>query len=31
MLPLITRVTLLAALLAGSALGGGWKWDIFPH
>ena len=28
----IFRLTLLAAIVASSAIGGGWKWgDLLPH
>jgi hypothetical protein len=27
----ITRMSFLAALVIGSAVGGGWKWDSLPH
>jgi hypothetical protein len=27
----IVRLTVFAALVLGSGLGGGWKWDSLPH
>ena len=27
----IVRMSIAAALIAGSAFGGGWKWEHFPH
>ncbi len=27
----IVRLSIVAALIAGSALGGGWKWENLPH
>jgi hypothetical protein len=27
----IVRLSILAGLVASSAVCGGWKWDVFPH
>jgi hypothetical protein len=27
----LMRLVIAAALVLGSAVGGGWKWDGFPH